>query len=108
MALDITIETSTDKSTSILRRYAVDMHPEDIKAAIRKKGGSLAALTRAQAAAGKPISIQALSQSLQARVSERCEYIIADFLEVHPREIWPSRYRANGTRIGNACRQVAA
>lgn len=87
----------------------MDMHPEDIKAAIRKKGGSLAALARAQEASGKPaISIQALSQALQARVSARCECIIADFLEVHPRQIWPSRYRANGTRIGNAMREVAA
>lgn len=85
------------------------MHPEDIKAAIRKRGSSLAALARAQELEGKPaITIQALSQALHARVSARCEDIIADFLEVPPSAIWPSRYRANGTRIGNTPRKAAA
>lgn len=76
-----------------------DMHHEFIKAAIRQKGGSLAALAAHEKQAGRTISAQALSLALSGRVSARCEQIIADFLEKHPKEIWPSRYRADGSRI---------
>lgn len=80
-----------------------DWHPEDIKAAVRKAGSSLAEL-----ASDAGISKQALSLALQARVSERCELIIADFLKLHPRTIWPSRFREDGRRIGASRRSKAA
>ncbi|WP_336973444.1 helix-turn-helix transcriptional regulator [Sphingobium aromaticiconvertens] len=81
----------------------MDWHPEDIKAAVRKRGSSLAALARQGG-----ISTQALSLTLQARVSEKCELIISDFLNIHPSEIWPSRYRDDGTRMGSGRRSAAA
>lgn len=81
----------------------MDWHPEDIKAAIRKGGGTLSSL-----AAGNGVSAQAMSLTLQARVSARCELVIAKFLNVHPQTIWPSRYRPDGSRIGNARRKGAA
>ena len=81
----------------------MDWHPEDVKAAIRKAGGSLTALARREG-----VSTQALSAALQARASERCDNVIAGFLGRDPREIWPSRYRQDGTRLGNARRKVAA
>lgn len=71
-----------------------DWHPEDIKAAIRKRGISLAAL-----AADHNISKQTLSLCLSSRASERGDLIIADFLGLKPRTIWPSRYHTDGTRI---------
>ncbi|QCI93255.1 helix-turn-helix domain-containing protein [Novosphingobium sp. EMRT-2] len=71
-----------------------DMHPEDIKAAIRKRGTTLADL-----AAANGVSKQALGLAINARVSARCEGIIADFLERPASEIWPSRYGKDGQRI---------
>lgn len=81
----------------------MDWNPEDIKAAIRKAGGSLTFLARREG-----VSPQALSIALQARTSERCDKIIASFLGRDAREIWPSRYREDGTRLGNARRDAAA
>lgn len=81
----------------------MDWHPEDIKAAVRKGGSSLSALARKEG-----VSAQALSLALQARVSARCEQVIANFLKVHPQEIWPSRYRPDGSRMGNTRPKAAA
>ena len=71
-----------------------DTDPEDIKAAIRKKGISMARLADT---AG--LSPQLLSLTMRAAVSERAEQVIAEFLEMHPMKIWPSRYRRDGSRI---------
>ena len=71
-----------------------DMHPEDIKAAVRKTGLSLASLARANG-----MKKQTLSLALQARVSERAERVIADCIRIAPAKIWPSRYGRNGRRI---------
>ncbi len=70
-----------------------DWHPEDIKAAVRKKGKTLAML-----ASDAGLSKQALSVCLASRASERGDLIIANFLGIPPQRIWPSRYR-NGVRI---------
>lgn len=70
-----------------------DWHPEDIKAAIRKRGmtiGRLAALHK--------MMPRNLTLAMEARVSARSERIIAEFIGVQPHEIWPSRYDANGDR----------
>lgn len=72
----------------------MDMHPEDIKAAIRKRGGTLAALARS---AG--VSTQALSAALATRSSARLEIFVAKFLGTPPHQIWPSRYNNAGARI---------
>lgn len=54
---------------------AQDWHPADIIAAIKKRGTSLSTLNNAL-----------------ARRWPKGEKIIADFLNVSPAEIWPSRY----------------
>jgi len=69
-------------------------HPEDIKAAIRKRGSTLSAL-----ATRNGMTAQALSRALHERSSARAEQIIADFIGVHPMQIWPSRYDDQGERL---------
>lgn len=69
-----------------------DWHPEDIKAAIRKDGESLASLGKKHG-----VSRQLLSQSL-VYPHARCEAIIAAFLGVPACRIWPTRYEADGSR----------
>lgn len=71
-----------------------DMHPEDIKAEIRKRGSTLAAL-----AAAVGMHKQVLSLALASRTSWRAEEAIAAFLEKPAASIWPSRYDAKGIRI---------
>ncbi len=70
------------------------MHPEDIKAAIRKAGWTL---TELAGTIGVPK--QVVSLALQARVNERAERAIADCIDMEPAAIWPSRYRRDGQRI---------
>ncbi len=71
-----------------------DMHPEDIKAAIRKKGMTIAALAEANG-----MSKQALAMAIGARVSAPAEAIIARFIGMEPAKIWPSLYLSDGRRI---------
>jgi len=63
-----------------------DWHPADIIAALRKRGTTLAAVSRA---AG--LSSSTLANAL-TRPWPKGEWLIADQLEIHPAEIWPSRY----------------
>lgn len=72
----------------------IDMHPEDIKAAIRKQG-----ITLAELASRADVSKQAVSAAIDRRSSERIDLIIADFIGLKPHQIWPSRYNAKGQRI---------
>ncbi|MBJ7222576.1 MULTISPECIES: helix-turn-helix domain-containing protein [unclassified Brenneria] len=67
-----------------LRKH--DWHPADIIAALRKKGTTLAAVSRA---AG--LSSSTLANAL-TRPWPKGEWLIADALGIHPSEIWPSRY----------------
>lgn len=68
----------------ILRKS--DWHPADIIAALRKRGTTLAAISRH---AG--LSSSTLANAL-SRPWPKGEWIIANFLGIHPSEIWPSRY----------------
>ncbi|MDX7986794.1 transcriptional regulator [Xenorhabdus sp. 12] len=63
-----------------------DWHPADIIAALRKRGTTLAAVSRE---AG--LSSSTLANTL-SRPWPKGEWIIANYLELHPSEIWPSRY----------------
>ena len=63
-----------------------DWHQADIIAALRKKGTTLAAVSRA---AG--LGSSTLSNAL-ARPWPKGEIIIAQALGIHPSIIWPSRY----------------
>ncbi|TQI78452.1 Nlp family transcriptional regulator [Serratia fonticola] len=63
-----------------------DWHPADVIAALKKKGTTLAAVSRE---AG--LSSSTLANAL-SRPWPKGEWLIADALSVHPAEIWPSRY----------------
>jgi len=64
-----------------------DWHPADIIAGLRKKGTSLAAVSRK---AG--LSSSTLANAL-TRHWPKGERLIAEELGVTPEQIWPSRYR---------------
>lgn len=63
-----------------------DWHPADIIAAIRKKGTTLSAISRSVG-----LNPSTLNNALSRRWPKG-ERIIAEFLEMTPDEIWPSRY----------------
>ncbi len=63
-----------------------DWHPADIIAALRKKGTTLAAISRLSG-----LSSSTLANAL-VRPWPKGEWIIAKALNIHPSEIWPSRY----------------
>lgn len=64
-----------------------DWHPADIIAALKKRGTSLAALSR-QAGLASSTLANALT-----RHWPKGERLIAEALGVAPEQIWPSRYR---------------
>lgn len=66
------------------------LHPEDIKYIIKKHGVSLSDLARTTGLAPSTIR-NALRYPLFAG-----EQAIAQFLNVHPMILWPSRYDSNG------------
>lgn len=69
-----------------------DWHPEDIKSAVRKRGVTLADIAR-----GIGIRRNALCLALALPRAE-AELAIAAALDLHPMEIWPSRYNPDGSR----------
>ncbi|CRE40112.1 TPA: helix-turn-helix domain-containing protein [Yersinia enterocolitica] len=75
----------------ILRKS--DWHPADIIAALRKKDTTLAAVSRK---AG--LSSSTLANAL-TRPWPKGERLIAECLEIHPSEIWPTRYFDSKTGV---------
>ncbi|MFB6326058.1 transcriptional regulator [Pantoea deleyi] len=69
-----------------MQKRKEDWHPADVIAALHKRGMTLAALSRA---AG--LSSSTLANAL-TRPWPKGEWLIADAINVHPGEIWPSRY----------------
>ncbi len=69
-----------------------DWHQADIIAGLRKKGTTMAAVSRA---AG--LSSSTLSNAL-SRPWPKGEMLIAQALDMHPSTIWPSRYFDPNTR----------
>ena len=69
-----------------------DWHPADIIAALRKKGTTLAEQSRL---AG--LSSSTLANTL-CRPWPKGEWLIAEALDIHPAEIWPSRDYDPNTR----------
>lgn len=63
-----------------------DWHQADIIAALRKRGTTLAAVSRSAGLSSSTLS-NALSRSWP-----KGEKVIAQALDVHPSVIWPSRY----------------
>lgn len=70
-----------------------DWHPADIKAALHKRGITLAALAEVHGLNGSSSLSATFARSMPAN-----ERRIADALGVEPKDIWPSRYNADGTR----------
>lgn len=64
-----------------------DWHPADIIAALKKRGISLAALSRQAGLASSTLA------NALARPWAKGEWLIADALGVHPADIWPTRYQ---------------
>lgn len=69
-----------------------DWHPADIKAALHKKGITLASIADAYGLT----SSSALSSTF-TRSYPLNEKRIADAIGVHPKVIWPTRYNADGS-----------
>ncbi|MBJ4125581.1 helix-turn-helix domain-containing protein [Salmonella enterica subsp. enterica serovar Rissen] len=69
-----------------------DWHPADIIAGLRKRGTSLAAVSRN---AGRVSSTRANAVTCHWPKGER---LIAEALDVAPEDIWPSRYRKSEYR----------
>jgi Ner family transcriptional regulator len=65
-------------------------HAEDVKAAIRKKGLTLSALSK------KHHYSDSYLRGTLIRRRPRGEEIIARFLGVSPADIWPDRYSGDG------------
>ncbi|MEX9251789.1 helix-turn-helix domain-containing protein [Pseudenterobacter timonensis] len=64
-----------------------DWHPADIIAGLRKRGTSLAAVSR-----NSGLASSTLANALNRRWPKG-ERLIAEALGVAPEQIWPSRYR---------------
>lgn len=69
-----------------------DWHPADIKAALHKRGITLASIAQVNGMS----SSSALSSTF-TRSYPLNERRIAAAIGVHPKVIWPSRYHADGT-----------
>jgi Ner family transcriptional regulator len=65
-----------------------DWHKEDIKSAIRKKGVCMSELARANGYENP----RTFSNVLQ-KPYPKVQRIIAEYLEIEPEVIWPSRYQ---------------
>lgn len=69
-----------------MQKRMEDWHPAEVIAALHKRGMTLAALSRS---AG--LSSSTLANAL-TRPWPKGEWLIADAINIHPGEIWPSRY----------------
>lgn len=69
-----------------MTRPHTDWHTADIIAALRKKGTSLAEVSR-----NAGLSSSTLANAL-SRPWPKGEWLIARAINIHPAEIWPSRY----------------
>ncbi len=70
-----------------------DWHHEEIKMALRVSGTTLEGLSRHMRLSTDACRIASRRPHFHG------EMAIAEFLGLSPRQIWPSRYRADGTRI---------
>lgn len=77
--------------TSAKPRLLTDMHREDIKAAIRKSGVSLAQLSTREG-----YDPGAVSRTLRVPWPA-IEAIIAKQIGKRPQDVWPSRYHPDGS-----------
>lgn len=78
-----------------------DWHPADIKAALHKRGITLAGIAKAAGMA----SSSGLSSTFY-RSYPLNEQRIAAAIGVHPKVIWPSRYNVDGTQKPRGFREL--
>ena len=76
-------------------QVGVGMHPEDVKASLRKRGTSLAAIAK-EAGLHRSGPTAALRNP---RYSKKAEMLIALALNVPPAAIWPDRWALDGTPL---------
>jgi Ner family transcriptional regulator len=77
-------------------------HHEYVKAELRKRFGSLTAISKQLG-----VSRQSLSGALiDPLASTRLERRIAAALEVEPHKIWPTRWRQDGTPVPRSLRST--
>ena len=77
---------------SVKKASREDWHPADIKAALHKRGITLAAIAAAHGLNSSTTLSAALVRSYPLN-----EKRIADALGLHPKDIWPSRYNEDGS-----------
>jgi len=85
-------ELKTMPTTSQIKHDLNAWHPEDIKAAVRKKGTNLAQLSMSNG-----YNRDAAGLCLR-KPWRNLEVIIAHLLNVEPCQIWPQRYNSDGSR----------
>ena len=93
---------SSDRTQAEVGRLAthVGWHPEDIKAALRKRFGSLSFLAHQWG-----VSRQAVSQVITGPLgSIPIERRIADLLGTSPHRIWPERWSEEGAPLSRKIR----
>lgn len=71
-----------------------DWHPADILAALHKRGITLLELSRRCGIKGSTTLSKAMVNTAYPLNEKR----IAEALEMAPKDIWPTRYNADGTR----------
>lgn len=71
-----------------------DWHPAQILAALHMRGITLLELARRAGVVGSSTFSKAMANTAYPINEKR----IADALEMHPKEIWPTRYNTDGTR----------
>lgn len=86
-----------------MARKPVGMHVEDIRAALRKKFGTMAALSRHLGRHPNTVST-VISQPGHSITMER---EIAKELGRDPYEIWPDRYHPDGTPLSTRAARIA-
>jgi len=91
--------TDTNREEQIMTTDTVkkadpeDWHPADVIAALRKRGFTLTSLALQHGLSDSSSMSAALTRS-----HPKNEQRIADALELHPKDIWPSRYNKDGSR----------
>lgn len=75
-------------------------HSADIIAGLRKKGTSLAALSRESGLASSTLA------NALTRPWPKGEFLIAKALEVHPSEIWPERWVGEDGEIVDRAKRI--
>lgn len=78
--------------TPVKKASQEDWHPADVKAALEKAGWTLRALAATHGLTGSTTLSATLVRSYPIN-----EKRIADALGLHPKDIWPSRYHADGS-----------